>query len=256
MQSDADPSDEESPDELGARLERFFQGIPPIAGQAGGNVVGALIGLAFLGPGGALVGAAAAPILAPGIQAFVRRALTFNAERTTRALDGAAHEAGISVGELLEWAGTNERRALFTAEVIAAAQATLLDAHIRVLSKVLADGIRDDAVVDTDMLLVRTLADIEKPHLQVLQQVAQDRTGEPVDLKGWQAGDLVGVLPHVALVLDPVLAVLSRHGLIDDETRGTYDRPHEQRWVLTGYGRRCLKLLEEAGGESSGQPGG
>jgi hypothetical protein len=216
-------------------------------GQAGGNVVAALIALAWLSPGGALAGAVAAGVLPPYLETFARQALTFPAERTARLLEGAAQEADIPVEDLLEGAGADERRAQLTAEAVAAAQATLLEEKIGVLSRSLAEGLQDDAVVETELLLIRTLADVEKPHLQVLQQIAEDRPAGPITEKGWQAADLGQMLPHVAHVLDPVLAVLSRHRLIDDATRGTYDQPHEERWVLTGYGERCLTLLEERG---------
>jgi len=98
---------------------------------------------------------------------------------------------------------------------------------IRALGRALANGIKDDALVDPEMLAVAALVDMEAPHVKVLRHVAEEwppiwsmggrpRGGQPPQpgQPARSANELQAELPETSRVVGPVLATLLRHGLL------------------------------------------
>jgi hypothetical protein len=211
---------------------------------------------------GTLVAATAEPVL----ETVATAALTRHRARGQRVLNVAAGEARMTPQELLERILADERLLDLAAAVVAAATQTALEAKIRALGQALARGTlaEDDAVIDTEHFMVSALAALETPHLRVLNQVAgrYEGYGEPRtadgrgQAHGWTFEVLRERLPGLRLVLRPVLSALTANALIFDTAVGTwgYSSGKSERWIATDYGRRVLRLLEEAGVEDADRP--
>jgi hypothetical protein len=235
---------------VGAHLREL---VPSTSGSVGG----ALAGLAIAGPGGAVLGAAVGSV----VQHVVDTALFRRWERAGQAIEVAASEANLSPDALLRRLLEDERLLDLAATVVAAASETALKAKIRALGKALASGAlaTDDATIDEHRFLVATLADLEAPHVRVLEQVTEpfptyevktsrdDPNPRTLQVQGWGLDDLGKAQPGLGGVVAPILSVLAGRGLIENAATGTldYQPSQSERWVITDYGRRCLALLIE-----------
>lgn len=132
-----------------------------------------------------------------------------------------------------------------------AAARTPLEAKVRALGRVLAEGLEEGAAVDDPLLLAAALADVEAAHVVVLQHfvinpLPPDELRRPnhPEPRGWEAAQLAHALPDVAGLLDGLLAVLAGHGLIKDQGAVVYPgSTGPSVWAITDLGRRCLFLL-------------
>jgi hypothetical protein len=227
------------------------------AAEAAGGLVG-LAAASKLGPAGGVIIAAAT---AETLRHLATQAIGLRDYQASRALEIAAHQANVELDELRRRLTADPRRLQLTAAALSAAAATALDAKIRVLGRALATGAiaTDDATVDEQQLLVAAMADLEAPHVRVLNQLSIQHAGYwgPKTLTGqahgWSPHDLATQVPGIAAVLQPILTVLAGHGLIMDTGVGTwgYSAGESQRWVLTDYGKRCLAELEALGNDPS-----
>lgn len=121
-----------------------------------------------------------------------------------------------------------------------------------VLARVVTAAIRGDAGTAIDELpyLQRAVAALEPPDLRLLVVLAQPS----LDSAQLQGTSLIGAMtpqdlerawPESAELLAPMLAALSRQGLIDDIGRGTIDSI--QAWSLNVHGRKLLRFLDGPG---------
>jgi hypothetical protein len=223
------------------------------AAQATGSVGGALISLIMPGPEGQVIGAGMGSRIGSELEHAVQTIMAGRRRRASEALTVAfehAAEDDVSAEQFLGRAIGDPLRLQLTAAALAAAAETALDAKVRVLGDRLASGVlaEDDAQVETEWFLIRTLAVLEAPHVRVLHQftlswrwsdgfLSGDRTG-------WSLQRLRFELPALRPILRPVLAVLASQALID--TSGP-----QGNWTLTGYGKQCLDLPIRRGSESS-----
>lgn len=201
-----------------------------------------------------------------------------------------AEAAGLPVVNLEDRISGSDQRLMLAGAAIEAGTRTVNPEKIRALGRALAAGVTDDALVDPELLAVAALADMEAPHVKVLRHIAEEfphRTVTRDELKElvaqrrqpeWSRRDLTSALPEVALVIEPVVGTLIRHGLVEevdqvsgaiaalekqqeerDQREATYGgrmsgrrtfavRPSlHTRWQATTFGRHVLGLLREAG---------
>lgn len=85
-----------------------------------------------------------------------------------------AREAGGEPEELDALIRTSERTRLQAGIAISAATRTGWPAKVRALGRALASGLlaEDDAQIDSEMLILAAMADIEAPHLSLLELLA------------------------------------------------------------------------------------
>ena len=144
------------------------------------------------------------------------------------------------------------RLELFTRVVQAAAHSNL-EEKIAALGLVLAQGLSEDGDFDEAFALAGALADIEAPHILVLEKI--DKTPvPPVEVRrsaevqpiGWESTEIAEAVPEVASVVDNVVAALSRHGLTRDRGRANFPSTVGPAiWSITDLGRRCLFLIDK-----------
>lgn len=183
------------------------------------------------GLGGTTAGAvaAAASPLVTKIFGTIGQRHVAQSQRSGEAVLESALDASDLTPEQLEaaTAGSAERL-LLAGSALAAGTRTVNADKLRALGRALANGLKDDALVDPEMLVVAALADLEAPHVKVLRHVAEEwppiwtiggrrsRGGGPAEpgQPAWSAKDLGAEMPETSRVLEPVLATLLRHGLL------------------------------------------
>jgi hypothetical protein len=164
-----------------------------------------------------------------------------------------AHKAGMLFNQLLEHVAATPheliermrsdprlQRVLW--EAARAAADTELNDKIRGLARIAAEGVLDDAALDTSQLRIRALAEMQGLHLRVLLELesagALGPTKEAVPLT-----DLLDIDVALATVL---CADLLRLGMI--ETGGISFSGTHSSARLSSYGEQMLDYLREEAG--------
>lgn len=241
-------------------------------GRADYIVAGMLVaaGTASLGPAGAVAGAFLTPIAAD----FLARAhAEWAGERDRKSqilLESAAESAQMSVEDLLERILGDPSKVRLLADAARAAAMADLDSKVRLLGQSLASGAlsSDSAVPDEAQLRVSVLADIEGPHLRVLEYIGEHapNPASPQGTPGGAESEIAEAMPGANYggsgILQPILRVLDRNGLIfqigpplggeiildqhiaaDD----TVPPPGTTRWGITTFGQSILQDFKQAG---------
>lgn len=148
-------------DEDSARFDRHAQAL-----AAG---LGAVAGVPF-GPVGSIVGAALGPLLVPVAEEIFREVGMDGRRRSGEALAATCEASGLSAEETMRRALSNEKSRLLSATAIVAATHTTWEDKVRTLGRSLASGLlaADDAEVDSEQLIMSAIADLEGPHLALL----------------------------------------------------------------------------------------
>ncbi len=114
---------------------------------------------------------------------------------------------------------------------LTAASITNMDAKIDALGRALATGALSDdgAVIDIEIYFVRALADVEVPHVRVLQIVSVDRIKQEngvmykVPALAWTEAQIAQRYPQSRALLPSLLSTLTALGAIRDVAVGTLD---------------------------------
>ena len=212
-----------------------------------GAVAGAVVG----GPLGAVVGATLGPLLEP-VAAHVWDELGASGRRRTGEALAAAVDSGIPLEQLLSRVNSSERTQLLAGYALAAASRTAWQDKVRTLGRSLAAGLlaEDDARLDTEQMIIAAIADIEGPHLSLLdllvsyepimgQSTAHDRLDIPAysyrhsgdgtwdaGNRLWDAVNIRTARSNLFAALPSLLGTLQRHGLVIEstDTNNAFDR--------------------------------
>jgi hypothetical protein len=197
--------------------------------------VGALAALPF-GPFGSVVGAALGPLLVPVAGEIFRELGMDGRRRSGEALAATCEASGLSTEETVSRALSNEKSRLLSATAIVAAIHTTWEDKVRTLGRSLASGLlaADDAEVDSEQLIMSAIADLEGPHLALLDLLVSwhppqsfgDIGPERVDISAessadewgvrqrrWTTDEIATYRPRLTPVLSGLLGTLQRHGL-------------------------------------------
>src|SRR5262245_34667847 len=107
------------------------------------------LGLAIGGPGGAVVGAAAAPLLE--LLADRQKRAANNIQRLA---DAICEMTGLSADEFAAWARDREGRIIVVSAAIRAAFDAISEQKISALASVLKENVYDDAKLDVSSLVI------------------------------------------------------------------------------------------------------
>lgn len=224
-------------------------GLGVMAGALGSTAAVALLGT---GTAGAIVGGVAPPALVLGVKAY-GWAVARRQRQAGHAMEVAATCLG-GLNILEERLASHDERVELLARVLEAAGRSNLDAKVRALGRVLADGVRDGGNVDEAFALAAALGDLDAVHVLVLTFLADNpipsvevrrRKEENVEPQGWERSELVDALPEYASLAVQVVAVLARHGLISDVRGLTWGTVGPAVYRLAPLGMRCLFLLHD-----------
>jgi hypothetical protein len=257
------------PEDSDKRRERLQRGMAVGAGAA--------IGVVLSGPAGAVVGAALGPMLEPWAARVWDELSADGRRRAGETLAAACEALDCESEELGERISASELTRLQAGIAISAATRTVWPAKVRVLGRALASGLlaEDDATIDTEMLILAAMAEIEALDLSLLELLTNH---PPADWTGdWTEDEIGRQRPHLKHVVHSLLGTLQRHGLImqDDiaivtmtnlweeiERRKRWrddapplnssrfvDLAPEQSWLLTVLGLDVLDRYREAGAD-------
>jgi hypothetical protein len=192
------------------------------------------------------------PVIAPAMvriaQAANRQRQNFMAEMLNKAAD---YVGGLDILE--ERVYSHNERVILLARVLQAAADTIMKEKFRALSRVLAEGLRDDADIGEAFILAAALGDIEAHHVEVLRYI-RDKPIPPPELRspddenprGWEAKVLARALSQLTGILDGLVAVLTRHGLLIDVGRANFPGTVGPAILaISRLGERVLFLLSE-----------
>lgn len=197
--------------------------------QAAVGALGALVGGLVGGPVGAVVGGVVPPYALALLDGFGDRWRGRRRESAGRVLMAAADEMNVDPEAVLVAAETHPQKELMTGQALAAGANTAYEAKIEALGRVLARALEteDDAVLDETAVVIGILAEIEAPHVRVLQHLlapSHFRFTEPVSwqklaphLYAHEWDSLQWTFPEYGVSLHGVVSTLERLGLVNDE---------------------------------------
>jgi len=207
-----------------------------------------------------------AATMQPAVEDLLRYRGARSGEQVERMLEEACHHADKSIEDLVDLAsGDDGRLELFT-HAIQAALSTLRDDNVHLLGRVLAEGLTDDARLDVSRVVTDALRDLEAPHVAVLHaMVTQDRPSVPRDQGGergpdtWSHAQIELAVPRLTGGSLPVISTLARHGMVLPSAVAVLGGGPESpsplpAWVVTDFGRLCLRRLEEVAAEDHHEP--
>lgn len=207
-------------------LELFVRFAGALVSHVGGELIGHTPGAAFTAVSSVALGYAA--------QLDRKRA-----SQADEMLAEAQQSTGITPDEMDSWARSEEHLHLLV-ELVEVPWRTRDREKVSVLSRVLADGITDDALIDVGILRAEALRVIEAPHLSLLGHMAQR---SPDDNRVWRLEDLESELPRLAEGMGPLLATLQRAGCVLPASGfgGGIS------FVVTTFGREFLSFVRGGG---------
>lgn len=175
--------------------------------------------------------------------------------------DAAEDASGMSFEALLEKGEEDDARSDLTREVLEQAAATVASSKMRALGRALALGLlaEDDAAVDEVAMMLNALADLEVPHIRVLNRLYAEGTR----YDGIEDYELALMFRNGTTVLYPILKTLERHGLAGELARSARDRPlpehadpdRTRTWAIWDFGILLIEKLLDEGREAQDEPG-
>lgn len=242
--------------------------VPVTRDVAVGGAAG-LVGYVVEGPAAGVLGGVVAPLVSRGIDLLVTAWSGQSQRSTERVLHEAATLTGHSDDEFAEHLAAQPERLQLAYMALTAGSRTTRDDKVAALARCLATGAADDARVDPELIMVSALAELEGPHIKLLDHMAtglhvQNR-GPSADAKwhrSWPRTTLAGALPELGPSLTPILATLLRHALVEEvppnleaallsrtQDRNAYGsgtlRLDPPTYKVTDFGQACLNLLTE-----------
>lgn len=181
-----------------------------------------------------VVGLAAAGLL-PALDQAVTQLQKKQARNVGQALDEAVRVSDLPPEELLERLTGNSARLLLLGNALNAAAQSTYEERVRALGQALASGAlaADDARVDEEQIWVTVMADIEVPHLRIIEYLMRDhpdRSGPMVT----QQDTLAQVSGASYLMTSRLLATLERHGLARSRLGSSYPRAYPESRGASG----------------------
>lgn len=251
----------------------------------------AALALAPLDPGMAVAGGVAVEVAVHNLAEKALGMRRAQAHRTVAYAVDVASSEGLSEAALFDALAGDPARLQLVALALDAATEAIAEVKLRMLGRALVSGAltADDASLSIEIQIVRALAELEAPHLRVLDRLyphAEDRAGRQRALPAedvaknvprWaiegtsRRAEMLGStsLAELANGMDGLLAVLRSHGLVEvvgpdwgewvkkrakSEPGSRLDPgPPEERLRITSLGCRLFERYEDAG--STGESG-
>lgn len=255
-------------DDPDPQTREALKAISRIVGVGGGAALGYL-----LHDSTGTVGAMAGEAIGTALERGVDRTMQFQVNQAGRMVSYAAEEARLSADELIDAADDPFRLSLLS-QALSAAASTALESKLKVLGRLLVQGLlnEDQAKVDEARLLTAAIDEIERPHLRILNYITKpydenhsedERATADADLPpeaeippdAWTLDRLKKELGANRSVVQVVVGTLSGRILIRNyaDTFGP-PLPEVMQWTLTDPGKAVLQLFREAGEAAAGAP--
>lgn len=209
------------------------------SGKALAAGIGAAVGLP-LGPAGVVGGAIGGSLLEPSAVWMLQRVLQAVNRRNQVVVDVACETAGVAPEELFTRISEDEELQILFVKAIEAATRTAWEDKLRTLGGSLASGFlsSDESEIGIEQLIMAAIADMEAPHLALLDllvawrppwieeetnpvrlDIPEDLRSQPtdcertVDRRKWYVHNIQTYRPRLAPVFTSLVGTLERHGL-------------------------------------------
>lgn len=222
---------------------------------------GAAAALALLAsPEAAFLSASAQPAAALALRDGFVKVIGRRHQKAAETLQRSATRVGLKPAEVIDRLTATDDGMKLLSSAMTAAQDAESQGHLNALAEALASGAIDSATIGRESLFIRAVADLDAVHVRVLRvftrtsnQLGLGDGSEEFDeevstLNGVQLSKFAA--PDLVDVLSPILATLTRHGLVTNLSGGgptTYDGMSEPRaidtYAITDFGRTCLARL-------------
>jgi hypothetical protein len=204
-------------------------------------------------------------MLVPVAEQVLREVGMDGRRRSGEALAAACEASGLSAEDTVRRALSNDKSRLLSATAIVAATHTAWEDKVRTLGRSLASGLlaADDAEVDSEQMIMAAIADMEAPHLALLDllvawypiELAEETQTIRFDIRElpwyskpfsitwsvgprkWYVPAIKDCRPRLAPVFHGLVGTLERHGLAvyesnvdnSESLRLQSYNPHKQR---------------------------
>lgn len=216
------------------------------------NMAAATAALAV--PEATIIAAGSVPALEESLNAAVRHFRQGMSRRQVDVIEAAADATELSAAELVRTVARDERALLFLAEALSAAARAATREKLGALAQSLAIGATNRTALDFESLILRALGDMEAIHVQVLSAFTSTSNELGLGDGSPNFDDVVSTLNRVQLTehifvdvgaaIEPVLATLSRHGLLRASSGTWADLEGNATYKITPFGTLCLERLE------------
>lgn len=213
--------------------------------KAAATGLGTAAGLVWHDPAVAIAGAMAGSILPPAAEWAFLRIRQGMGRRSQKVIDVAGETAGLSSEELYARICDDEKLQVLTFKAMDAAARTAWEDKLRTLGRSLASGVlaSDETKFSTEELIMAAIADIEAPHLALLDllvawQLGQNEYKEtPVQFytpgyshsqrsdgkwsvgqRTWYFNVIQTYRPGLTPILKSLIGTLEGHGLVTYES--------------------------------------
>jgi hypothetical protein len=200
----------------------------------------------YAGPMAGAIAAGAAPAVLAGMDYISATIGSRRTDHATETLMYAAEEFGAETDEefieFVKAAVSDEEHQELLTRALAVAQDTAMRDKRRALGRVVAAAASDTGTkVDTEMLFLRVLADLDEPHIRVLRLMAK-----PPQV--WTATGIGEDDPGLKETAAIILQGLQRHELVKPgaSVRTSRGWP-EPQYTVTSHGIQVLVRLAEPG---------
>jgi hypothetical protein len=179
------------------------------------SFVGALVSSASLvHPEVAIAASAAAPSMAYSLNRLVRMLSRRRTAHAEEALNDAAEAATLAIEQFIDEALADEKRTELLVRALTTAQDVALREKRRAIGRALAAGVCGTSPVDDEFLFIRALADLDEPHIAVLQVIGREAPAHQPLPRGWLYTEILEQVPGLANALRAILTTLELHTLI------------------------------------------
>jgi hypothetical protein len=179
------------------------------------------------------------PHIGPALAQYFEDVVRRRRERVETIATSFSQESGVPFSELIDQASRNARMSDIIGDVLETGERTSLERKLRALGRALYHGYiaADDAALDELELMLKSLRDLEAPHIKVLDYLVQGPKGKREILKLTE--EFAHLFPNGQRAMRPIIKALENHGL-------AYEYPGRGEWLPTSFGRLMHeKLLEE-----------
>ncbi|WP_139219523.1 hypothetical protein [Actinopolyspora alba] len=224
---------------------RGWRAFDKVTGGGVGATTGILTGLLISPELASVVGNASGPLFEEASYS-IRAVVDRRKAKIDQAGEIACSEGNCTFEVILESALEDDRKIELIARALQAASVAEEKKKINALGRALARGVLNDSQIDEQYRIATTLAGVEVIDIRALALMSGDNKAwvkRSADAKNGGVAALTEIDPTLNNVVDSVVARLSTHGLITDESPGGLSFGHS--WKVTDFGRSCHNALLE-----------
>lgn len=191
----------------------------------------------------------AAATAGPSVAYWVDRLIKVLSQRRSahagQTLNDAAEAARLPIEQFVDEALADDKRTELLVRALTAAQDVSLREKRRALGRALAAGVGGQSMVGDEFLFMRALADLDEPHIAVLQVIGTEPPIHHPFPRNWLFNDITERLPGLVSALLAIMATLELHTLVSNIPLTSEVGRQTDVYSIAPLGRIMLSRLAE-----------